>query len=58
MIPQGGSSSHALLPMRDIIGYYMGLEGKSSNETNKKTDEENDNNLEEDDINFSTQLKK
>ena len=58
MIPQGGSSSHALLPMRDIIGYYMGLEGKSSNETNKKTDGENDNNLEEDDINFSTQLKK
>lgn len=62
MIPQGNSGTYATLPMRDIIGYYMGLNKKSSNDTNKsKTDETSegsDNNSEEDIINFSTQLKK
>lgn len=59
MMPQGDSSTYALLPMRDIIGYYMGLEGKYSTKTNEKTEnEENDNNLKEESINFSTQLKK
>lgn len=62
MIPQGNSSTYALLPMKDIIGQYMGLSGKSSNDSNNNatdnTSEENDNNSEEDIINFSTQLKK
>ena len=62
MIPQGNSGTYATLPMRDIIGYYMGLSGKSSNDTNSNTKDEtaegNDNNSEEDIINFSTQLKK
>ena len=59
MIPQGNTSTYALLPMKDIIGHYMGLSGKSSNTTtNNMTDEEDNNNLEEDIINFSTQLKK
>lgn len=62
MIPQGNTSTYALLPMKDIIGHYMGLSGKSSNDTsNKATDganEEDDNNSEGDSINFSTQLKK
>ena len=62
MIPQGNSSTYALLPMKDIIGHYMGLSTKSSNDrtndTTDNTDKENDNNSEEDIINFSTQLKK
>jgi len=39
----------------------MGLRGKSSNDTNNITgskDKEDNNNSEEDNINFSTQLKK
>lgn len=61
VIPQGNSGTYATLPMKDIIGYYMGLRGKSSNDTNNttdSTDKEDNNNSEEDIINFSTQLKK
>ena len=58
VIPQGDSSTYALLPMKDIIGHYMGLEGKSSNNTNKTEESEDENDSEEDSINFSTQLKK
>lgn len=62
MIPQGNTSTYALLPMKDIIGHYMGLSGKSSNDTTNNTtdstNKEDDNNSEEDIINFSTQLKK
>ena len=62
MIPQGHTGTYAVLPMRDIIGYYMGLESKTSksvnNVANDKEDEDKDNNSEEDIINFSTQLKK
>ena len=58
MIPQGNTSTYALLPMKDIIGQYMGLNSKSSNSTANKTDEEKDDNSQEDSINFSTQLKK
>ena len=62
VIPQGHTGTYAVLPMRDIIGYYMGLESKTSksvnNVANDKEDEDKDNNLQEDIINFSTQLKK
>lgn len=62
MIPQGHTGTYAVLPMRDIIGYYMGLESKTSksvnNVANDKEDEDKDNNLQEDNINFSPQLKK
>lgn len=62
MIPQGHTGTYAVLPIRDIIGYYMGLESKTSksvnNVANDKEDEDKDNNLQEDIINFSTQLKK
>lgn len=58
MIPQGNSSTYALLPMKDIIGHYMGLSTKSSNDTTDNTEKEDDNNSEEDIINFSAQLKK
>ena len=62
VIPQGHTGTYAVLPMRDIIGYYMGLESKTyksvNNVANDKEDEDKDNNLQEDIINFSTQLKK
>ena len=62
VIPQGHTGTYAVLPMRDIIGYYMGLESKTSksvnNVANDKEDEDKDNNLQEDNINFSPQLKK
>ena len=62
MIPQGHTGTYAVLPIRDIIGYYMGLESKTSksvnNVANDKEDEDKDNNLQEDIINFSPQLKK
>ena len=62
VIPQGHTGTYAVLPIRDIIGYYMGLESKTSksvnNVANDKEDEDKDNNSEEDIINFSTQLKK
>lgn len=55
VIPQGSSGTYATLPMKDIIGKYMGLSGKSSNSIkNDKIDNSN----QEDSINFSTQLKK
>ena len=67
MVPQGGSGSDATLPMKDIIGYYFGLDGKSSSKAktskdssdeNNDSSDENDGDLKEDSINFSTQLKK
>lgn len=62
VIPQGHTGTYAVLPIRDIIGYYMGLESKTSksvnNVANDKEDEDKDNNLQEDNINFSPQLKK
>ena len=67
MVPQGGSGSNAPLPMKDIIGYYFGLDGKSSSKAktskdssdeNNDNSDENDGDLKEDSINFSTQLKK
>ena len=67
MVPQGGSGSDATLPMKDIIGYYFGLDGKSSSKAktskdssdeNNDNSDENDGDLKEDSINFSTQLKK
>ncbi|WP_455539393.1 penicillin-binding transpeptidase domain-containing protein [Terrisporobacter sp.] len=62
MIPQGVTSHNALLPLRDIIGYYMGLPTKSSKDAAKnnkdKADEASDNDSEKDIINFSAQLKK
>ena len=34
MIPQGHTGTYAVLPIRDIIGYYMGLESKTSKSVN------------------------
>ena len=56
MIPQGNSSTYALLPMKDIIGQYMGLNKKSSIQNTASDKEKEDS--EENNINFSAQLKK
>ena len=62
MLPQGNTSHNALLPMKDIIGHYLGLPVKnpSANNTTSEgdTDDEKNSNSTEDSINFSTQLKK
>lgn len=59
MIPQGNESSYALLPVREVIGAYMGLNDNKST-TYKKTDNtEEDNSVANDkkDINFGSQIK-
>ena len=67
VIPQGNESSYALLPIREIVGKYLGLMDDTSDEK-EKTDEQDDltqnegdkgSNIEkEQDINFIPQMKK
>ena len=58
MIPQGATSTYALLPVREVIGAYMGL-NKDTNktETNEENTEEKNGILEDKDINFGSQIK-
>ena len=59
MIPQGDSSTYAMLPVRELIGTYLGLTDDylaANKGTAKK--EESSNKSNNDDINFASQMKK
>ena len=56
MIPQGESSSNAMLLIREVLGTYFDL-SSNKNETNDKNDENTDT-LEKENINFVSQMKK
>ncbi len=62
MIPQGNESIFAMLPIREIIGSYLGLnEEKSDTKTDKANEgkgEESNNKSKNEDINFVSQMKK
>ena len=59
MIPQGNESSYALLPVREVIGAYMGLNNKKSTTADEKTNNTEENGVvnSEEDINFGSQIK-
>lgn len=63
MIPQGSSSTYAMLPVREIIGAYLGLsdqylssDKKSEESVNKDANSKNSSN--DGEINFGSQMKK
>ena len=57
MIPQGNESSYALLPVREVIGAYMGFNKDTEKTTDKNTDEDENTTNEEKNINFGSQIK-
>lgn len=57
MIPQGNESSYALLPVREVIGAYMGFNKDTEKTTDKNTDEDENITNEEKNINFGSQIK-
>ncbi len=62
MIPQGNESIFAMLPIREIIGSYLGLNEKKSDsqidKANEGKGEESNNKSKNEDINFVSQMKK
>lgn len=64
VIPQGTEGASTLLPMREVIGKYLGitdeLEAKNNEQKNaaKTEDDENSNTVENDSINFGQRMKK
>lgn len=56
MIPQGESSSNAMLLIREVLGSYFDLEGNKGEKDNK--DDENTDTIEKENINFVSQMKK
>ena len=56
VIPQGGSSSNAMLLVRDAIGYYYGLDEEQQNRENEE--EKDSEIIEDENINFMTNIKK
>ena len=57
MIPQGDTSTYALLPVREVIGAYMGFNKDTEKTTDKNTDEDENTTNEEKNINFGSQIK-
>lgn len=57
MIPQGDTSTYALLPVREVIGAYMGFNKDTEKTTDKNTDEDENTTNEEKNINFDSQIK-
>lgn len=56
MIPQGESSSNAMLLIREVLGSYFDL-GNNKDEKDNKNDENTDT-IEKENINFVSQMKK
>ena len=56
MIPQGESSSNAMLLIREVLGSYFDL-GNNKDEIDNKNDENTDT-IEKENINFVSQMKK
>lgn len=56
MIPQGETSTYAMLLMREVMGSYFGFTDES--EENKKNEDIENSNLDNSQINFSSQMKK
>lgn len=58
MIPQGNESIYAMLPIRELIGTYMGL-GKDKAKVDENNSNEQENNAsDKENINFVSQMKK
>lgn len=59
MIPQGNTSSYALLAAREVLGTYFDMSNENSiNEENKGNDEKNTTIMENGSINFAATMKK
>ena len=56
MIPQGESSSNAMLLMREVLGSYFDLDNNKGEKNNKN--DENTGTIEKENINFVSQMKK
>ena len=57
MIPQGSSSSYAMIQVREIIGTYLGLDKNKSKEQEDTNEDKNNQNSNQN-INFVSQMKK
>ena len=58
MIPQGSSSTYAMVQVRELIGAYLGVEGKNKSIKQEDTNEDKNNQNINKFINFSSQMKK
>ncbi|MEG1310980.1 MAG: penicillin-binding transpeptidase domain-containing protein [Romboutsia sp.] len=59
MIPQGSESIYAMLPMRELIGAYLGLgDNKTKDEKENSSNKQNDDISNDKNINFVSQMKK
>ena len=56
MIPQGESSSNAMLLIREVLGSYLDLDNNKGEKNNKN--DENTGTIEKENINFVSQMKK
>ena len=56
MIPQGESSSNAMLLIREVLGSYFDLDNNKGEKNNKN--DENTGTIEKENINFVSQMKK
>lgn len=56
MIPQGESSSNAMLLIREVLGSYFDLDNNKGEKDNKN--DENNDTIEKENINFVSQMKK
>lgn len=57
MIPQGSSSTYAMIQVRELIGTYLGLD-KSKSKEQEDTNEDKNNQNSNQSINFVSQMKK
>lgn len=58
MIPQGSSSTYAMVQVRELIGAYLSVEGKNKSIKQEDTNEDKNNQNINKFINFSSQMKK
>ena len=57
MIPQGSSSTYAMIQVRELIGTFLGLD-KSKSKEQEDTNEDKNNQNSNQNINFVSQMKK
>lgn len=58
MIPQGNESVYAMLPVRELIGTYMGVGEDKTKADEKNSNEQKNDSSNKENINFASQMKK
>ncbi len=57
MMPQGASGGNSTIIVRDVLGYYFGLDKEKEDKKNDENDENTDI-IEEENINLISNMKK